>query len=256
MNSMTRKISSTPTACRLTVDGMAMLGATRHEIMGIRYTDAPGGAAPAAPAATPAAPAPNESTIVPPAAPAADTVVVPINPSTGLPYTPAETQARISVLNGENKAAREAREAAERERDAAQQQTAAVLAALGLKPDGSKADLTPEQLQAQVAERGSAAETTARENLVLRVSPGLAADADKMLDSRSFTDQLSKIKADDKAGVDALVKQWVEDHPEHKLAAPAAAASGGAQHTGTVPTDKRPTKSTAIADRYKSQGAK
>lgn len=268
MNSMTRTIAP---ACAVDLNGMAVIGMTRHALMGIRHAEDTGGAAPAAaPAASPTqtalgaptAPAPaatgtpatqtptggaqTPQTGAQPAAGAAETPPA-INPATGQPYTAAETQKFIADLRGENKTHREAAATEKARADAEAGKLSAVLAALGLNADGSAAAKTPDQLTAELNERNTAVETTKRENLVLRVAgkAEISADADKMLDSRAFNDKLSALPSADKDSVETLVKEWVQEHPDHKTI-PAAASSGGVAHAGGVPTTQRKTLSEAL----------
>lgn len=125
--------------------------------------------------------------------------------------------------------------------------------AAGFNPDGSKyTELTPEQVQQKLAESSGTVDNTQRENLLLRVTPKLGADADKLLDSRSFTDQLHKLVKDDRAGVEALVTKWTTEHPEHKIAPPPAAASAPGGHTGTQPVTGRKSRADALTEKYPS----
>lgn len=246
--------------CRIGADGLALIGTTANEIRGIRYAvpaePAPAPAAPAEPApAAPPAATPPAATPPAPATPA-DPPVATINPKTGKPFTPEETATRISELNAENKTAREAKEAAEKERDAATERSNNILKAAGFNPDGTAySEIDPAKLQADLATRTAAADTTARENLVLRVSSSQEhrANADALLDSRDFSTKLAALKVDDREGVQTLVDEYVKnDAARFGITAASAASSGGTAHTGTpIDPTARKTKSAAIAEHYK-----
>lgn len=239
-------------------DGMAVVGRTLHDLRGIRFDEGTGGNQPAAPApganppapqstapgTEPTAPAAQSTTATPPAAPAPNPALGP----DGNPWDPARAGARIAEVNAEAKANRERATALEAEKAASDKRLADVLAALGLKPDGSAAEKTPEQLAAEVSQATTRQDEIARENIVLRVA-GATVNADRLLDSRGFVTELSALKADDRAGVEALVNTWVQKDPTLTVT-PAAAASGGAGHTGTAPSTARKSREAAIAERY------
>ena len=245
MNSM---ISTIPTA--RTIDGLAQIGMTRHQVMGIRYEGDEGGATPPGGPAPAPAPAPGGPSPVatPPAATPPVIETPPINKLTGKPYTPAETQAYISTLRDESKTQRETREAAEKRATEAEETANRILRAAGFNPDG-----TPyKELDADAIAKGKAAsdaerDTTKRENLVLRVA-GASVNADKLLDSRAFNNKLSSIAVDDRAGVEALVKEFVEKDESYKVTS-AAASSGGTQHTGAKPSTDRKSLQEALDER-------
>lgn len=156
---------------------------------------------------------------------------------------------RAEAANERAAAAQQAQEAA-----AAKQQRDAVLAALGIKPDGSQADPDPAELQTRIQTTQAEAENTKRENLVLRLGPGLGANVDRLLDSVSFRSKLSALAVDDREGMTALISEAIGLDPSLKAAPPAATASGGTQHTGTTQTGERKSKSAALAERYGSGG--
>lgn len=258
-----------PQPVKLDSFGLAQIGSTKHEIMGIRYhsdpanppSQNPPAPAPATPpAGTPATqPNPQNNPAVPLTQPGTgDTPPAGSTPPATPSYTPEQTQAKIAELNAEAKGYREAKEAAEKAASDAQAQRDAALKALGINPDGSAVGKTPEQLASELADRTSAVDETARENLVLRVSgkTEIQGNADAMLDSRSFTEGLKAFKPDDRAGVEKYVTDWVGAHPEHKLAAPAASSSGGVTHAGTQPTTQRKSMSAALDERFPRGGAK
>lgn len=256
----------TPTAER-GPDGLAIIGRTLHDLRGIRYEQGEGGNQPPAPAAPPAAPsstptpapaAPAAPTPPPaaPSAPASTEQPPAVNPKTGQPYTAAETQAYIAELRNEAKTNREAREAAEAAIAAQNAALQAALVALGVQPDPSQPPADPAALQATIAERTQAAEQVARENVVLRVagSRPVPANADALLDSRAFTSRLASIAVDDRAGVEALVDEFVTNDDRFRTTPAPAAASGGAAHSGATPSTARKPVHQAIAERIAAQG--
>jgi hypothetical protein len=261
-------------------DGLAVIGRTLHDLRGIRFDgdeggNAPAGQQPAAGQPTPGQqpagqpshqrstspfPGPAPRGEQPPAAPPAPTgdpvpggapteTPAPTNPApapaTPGQYTPEQTQQYNRQLRDEAKANRERAEAAEAARNDS-------LKALGLQLD-AEGNIVPIPKDAPPAEAVAAQterDNTARENLVLRVSPSLAADADKMLDSRAFAQKLSELEPDDRAGAEALVRDWVKDHPEHGLAPLPAASSGATAHAGGAPVNGRKPREEALKARY------
>lgn len=250
---------------KLDAFGLAQIGSTKHELMGIRYhgdpanppsANQPAGTPPAAtPPANPNAPA---SPLTQTTAGTGDTPPAGSTPPAAPQYTPEQTQQKIADLNAEAKASREAKEKAEKAQTDAEAKTAAVLAALGLNADGTAVGKTPEQLQAELAVRNDAVADTARENLVLRVAGAtdIQGNADLMLDSITFKAGLKAIKPDDRPAVQKYVTDWVTAHPEHKLAAPAAASSGGTTHAGTQPATQRKSLTAALEEKFPRGGAK
>lgn len=248
MNSMIRK---TPVPC--TIDGLAQIGMTRHQVMGIRYAGEEGGAGGAeggaggteggeAKGGAKGAEGGTEGG-------AKETVITtpPINPKTNQPYTAAETQIYIAELRNESKTQRETREAAEARATEAETRANAILRAAGFNPDGTKyEELDPARIQAQKTESDSERDNTKRENLVLRVA-GATVNADKLLDSRAFNHKLSSIKVDDRDSVEALINEFIEKDDSYKVTS-AAASSGGTQHTGAKKTTERKSLAEALAE--------
>lgn len=238
--------------------GLARIGTTANDIRGIRYRQAnpadndpgtppaPAAPTPPAPGSTlPGAPAPTPPAPTPPAAPA-DTA-----PALRFEDLDDRTQKYVKGLRTEAENHRLAKEAALADAAAAKTRADAILRAAGFNPDGTPyTDVTPEALQAKLQNTTTDAETTKRENLVLRVGPALGADVDKLLDSRSFTSRLEGLKADDREGITSLITEAIEKDPTLKTGPAPAAASGGATHTGTTPTGTRQSKSAALQARY------
>jgi hypothetical protein len=135
--------------------------------------------------------------------------------------------------NGEQETARGSKDAVladlARERDKRQeteQKLDAVLTALGLKEAGQ--DVDPKQAAADLA-------VTRAENAVLRVGAGIA-DVDALLDSKSFTDSLAKVDANDRAAVKAHIEAFVQANPRYAAQAagqgpvPAVRDAGAGAH--------------------------
>lgn len=242
----------------LDIDCMARIGANKHSIMGIRFhtgdpANPPSQSAPnpTPPGATPPATTPPPATDP---APKADETPPAINKATGKPYTPAETQEYITKIRGEAKENREKFETEKQRADAAEARSNEILKAAGFNPDGTPySEIDPEKVTADKAKSDAERDNTKRENLVLRVAGkvSIGADADRLLDSRAFTDKLSSIAVDDKDGVETLIKEWIEKDPSYKVTS-AAASSGGTTHTGTTPPSGRKSMADAVDAKYKT----
>lgn len=119
----------------------------------------------------------------------------------------------------------------------AQAQREKLLAALGLKADGSDADPDPSALAAQITEAQAVAWTNAVELSVVRSALAVGADSEKLIDSRAFIDSLDEFvdldpnTAEFKKKLADHVKAYVDKHPTFKAAAPGPARSGG-DHPG------------------------
>lgn len=87
--------------------------------------------------------------------------------------------------------------------------------ALGIAPE--KPD--PEKIASELATTRSQAVQLARENAVLLAAPRVGADAQALLDSRSFADQIAKIDPADRAGIEAAIKAAVETNPRYAFTA-------------------------------------
>lgn len=287
MNSTIRKTPTTPLAA-CGPDGLALIGRTRYDLMGIRYrqsggtgegagaaggTDAGAGGAGAgagaggdngagagagAGGAGAGAGAGNGATgtgstaASSTAASAAETPPA-INPATGVAYTPAETQAYIATIRQEAQQHRTLAATEKQRADDAEASRNAVLAALGLNPDGTQASKTADELAAEATQYKSSADKVARENLVLRTAstavPGSTINVDRLLDSVQFQTKLAGVNPDDRAGVETLIREFVGTDDSYKVTS-AASSSGGTTHTGTTPTDKRKSMEEAVSANY------
>jgi hypothetical protein len=280
---MTLPLSPARPAVLADDDGLAVIGRTLHDLRGIRFDNGTGGNAPApqqsaVPAPPPGVnpPAPEQQPAPAPASPPAPAPAAPapaqqpaapalppepaINPRTGQPFTPAESQARIQELNREAQTNRERAETAERERDAANARANDILRAAGFNPDGTPyTEITPEAAAAAISGTTAERDTAVREALLLRVvgTTEHRANGDALLDSRDFVGRLSAIGTTDRAGVEALVDEFVQkDAARYGTTPPPAVSSGGApQHTGTPNTPARQSKADAIAARYPGRAA-
>lgn len=256
-------------------DGLAVIGTPAATIRGMRFRTADPGAntppagatqTPPAPNAdpNPGTPAPSPS---PTPAPAPGGTPAPApggNPPSGDPAPGGDapvrfedldprTQAYVRGLRQEAATERTARSAAEQARDAANERSNAILRAAGFNPDGTEyVDESPEALRTRLSERDTAVDNTRRENVVLRLAPTLNVNADRLLDSRSFTDRLHRLGTDDREGISALITEVLGQDPSFRSGPAPAASSGGTTHTGTPQNGERKTKSAAFASRYEA----
>lgn len=179
----------------------------------------PAAGAPAAPPA--AAPAPDAAQV------AADAAQEPVN---GVKFADldAQTQAYVRQLRSEAQTHRERAESLE---TAKETREAEIRKALGLDPKDGEQAADPAQ---QAAELTSKYETAQRENTVLRLAGTLGANADVLLDSRSFSDKISGMNPGDTAAITAAITEFVANHSSAQLVT-AAGSSGtaGAGNGGT-----------------------
>jgi hypothetical protein len=110
-------------------------------------------------------------------------------------------------------------------RQEAEARLTGVLKALGLDTDTSK-QRTPEQ----IAEEAKAAEKAAQLELTAyRVGATLpTVNIGLLLDSRSFSDTLSKLDGSDQAAVKAAIVEYVKDKPQYLTGRPGAGTSDAA----------------------------
>lgn len=167
-------------------------------------TPATPGTPPAAPGATPASPA---APATPPAPPAAERVE----------DLPAWAQ----------KALTDARKDAGDERVAAKT-LAAIQKALTPEAEGTPAD--PEALTKALAERDTAAKQAQTELATYKLAGTLGADAEALLDSRSFLAKIADLNPSDTAGIKTAIEDAVKDNP--KLKAVLAAPKSGTNFSG------------------------
>jgi len=106
----------------------------------------------------------------------------------------------------------------------AQAQRDKVLAAFGLKSDGTE-DQSPERLAAQLEQFQANTWELTVENTVLRAAPKLGADAEALMDSNRFLDSLAEL--DDNADLEKHIADFVAQNPKFKTAQQGAPRSGG-----------------------------
>jgi hypothetical protein len=208
---------------RTTLDGMAGIGRTRLDLMGIRFDENDGGNTPPAPAA-PATPA------VPPAATPPATPAAPERPAgENVADLPAWAQ---KIITDTRKEAGDHRVAL----TASETRTAAILAAAGITPDADPV----EAARTATAERDTAtanALTSARE-LAIYKAAGTLADPSKLLDSNAFLTSVSGIDPTDGPAILAAITAAVTANPNLKAARAAGASSvdnpGGTGETGQI----------------------
>ncbi|MER7726395.1 hypothetical protein [Streptomyces sp. NPDC096323] len=113
--------------------------------------------------------------------------------------------------------------------------------ALGLVQGDQQA--TPEQLTQQLAESQKAARETAVHLAAYKAAQAENARADRLLNSRSFTDRLAQLDpaaADFGEQVKAAITAEVATDPDLYKARPGGAVKGGADFSGGGPADKKP----------------
>lgn len=123
--------------------------------------------------------------------------------------------------------------------------------ALGLVKDDQQA--TPEQLTQQLAESQKSARETAVHLAAYKAAQTEQARADRLLNSRSFTDKLAQLDpaaADFGEQLKAAIKAEVATDPDLYKVRPAGAVKGGADFSGAGAGDRKPaTLNDAIAAR-------
>ncbi|GAA3237259.1 hypothetical protein [Streptomyces lavendulae] len=128
--------------------------------------------------------------------------------------------------------------------DAARQElTAQLLGILDPAKAGQKA--TPEELTQQLTTAQAQARQTAVELAVYRTAAAAGADADALLDSRTFADSLADVDPTDTAAVTAVIKAAVQANP--RLATrPAGPQVGGSEFAGAPPQGVTATQFSAM----------
>ena len=194
-------------------DGMAQIGPTRHQLLGVRFFNDEGGAGapPADPPATPPAPP------APPATP-------PATPQPPAPQPPAPVQYK----GNPDDYVRELREESKTHRIAAEKAAA----------DYQAAQAERETATAQLAE-------TQRTLAVVRTASKAGANADALLDSNSFMKTIADIDPTDLAAVEKAITDAVEKNSALRAAALPAMSGGGHQGGGTP--KPKPTLTSAVS---------
>lgn len=202
--------------------GLALLGRTLADLRGHRFTDAPGGGAPApaappAPAEPPAEPAPK----------ADDKPADPTAPLGDVPFDqlPKATQDEVRRLRELDKTHRSEKAAMQAQLEAGM--TPAQRKELG-KLLGYEKDDTPDV--AALTETATTATTRAqalessnadltRANIVLLEAPDAGGNSRLLLDSKAFTDSIKGLDPADSGAIKTAIETWLTAHPEHKAAA-------------------------------------
>ncbi|MFI8817463.1 MULTISPECIES: hypothetical protein [unclassified Streptomyces] len=112
--------------------------------------------------------------------------------------------------------------------------------ALGLVQDDQQA--TPEQLTQQLADSQKAARETAVHLAAYKAAQTEQARADRLLNSRSFTDRLAALDpaaADFGEQLTAAIKAEVDTDPDLYKTRPTGAVKGGADFSGSGPGEKK-----------------
>lgn len=194
-------------------EGLAIIGRTRHDLMGIRYEGEEGGNTPPAPPAggeptpppAPPAPAPPAPTPQPPAPPAPQ----PPSPSSQQP---------IDFRGDPNEYIRELREESKSRRQANEQLTTQV----------GELTQTNETLTAQNAQ-------LARANAVILAAGGLGANAAAILDAKSLDSKLAAVDPSDPEAVKTFITEAMESNPAFKTGPTLPPTSGGGHQGGQPP---------------------
>ncbi|GAB2519506.1 hypothetical protein [Paramicrobacterium agarici] len=194
-------------------DGLAIIGMTKHQMMGIRYIEGDGGATP--PADPPADPTPSATPPAEPTPPAQQTP--PATPPTE-PQPPA--QPPVQVHGDRDEYIRELRSESKERRIALE------------KLQGEHQTAT-QSLATATEER----DRYARELAVVRNAGALNANADLLLDSASFQKDLASVDPSDNEAVKAAITAALEKNAAYKTG-PALPPSSGGGHQGGQPSDK------------------
>lgn len=183
------------------VDGLAVVGRARHDLMGIRYEGEEGGnTPPVTPSADPAPPAPTVAESV--------------------DQLPEWAQKELGKVRQE---AAQYRTKAQTAADNAQKELTDKLAvALGLKPDAAT---DPAALTASLTQAQQAAQQSARELAIFKAAAATGADPSRLLDSNSFMSSVAGLDPTDGAAVTAAITAAIAANPLLK-AVQAASASG------------------------------
>lgn len=166
------------------------------------------------------------------------------NPEADATRREAEETARQETARAEQeKAVREAVERAKKEtRDK-------LIAQLTGQKAGEPAP-DPEDLARQLEQQRADAETARAELTVFRAAAQHGADPNRLLDSRTFMQELGKIDAADAEAVGKLIKATTDKHEHLRAAAPTARRSAP-EHTGGTSSAPQPLDlGTAIAGAY------
>lgn len=141
---------------------------------------------------------------------------------------PVKAKAEIERLRAENGKDRTTAKTKAAE-DARNELTQTLGKALGLIKDGEEKP-DPAKLTQQITETAAEAKQAKTELAVFKAAAKHGADADALLDSRSFLAKLKDIDPSDTKAIDTAIKDAVKDNP--KLKAVLAAGQSGADFSG------------------------
>lgn len=217
-----------PTACRLTVDGLALIGTTASTIRGLRFhtgdpanppsQNQPPATDPATPptpppATDPATPPPGTPPAATPPAPNPDPLTQPVG---GVPFDqlPKETQSEVKRLRQN-----EIRIKSELATGISDERRKELGKLLGYEKDETP---DPAALTTAVGELTATRDTLTSENsdlkranMVLLTAPDANANAALLLDSKGFTESIKGLDPTDTAAIKTAIETWVKDHPAH-----------------------------------------
>lgn len=215
-------------------DGLAIIGATRHQLMGIRYEEGEGGAGGDAAAQAAAA-----------AAAAAATPPWGDDPTK---FDPNKAWALIQNVKGDLAAEKQKREEAiaEAVKKASEETQKATLAQFAKLLSGeTEPETDPVKLAEKVTDLSSKVEAangeltkaqvevkTARlEREVAILAPTLGANAKLLLANEQFKTSIASAEPTDEAAISAAIQKAVQDTPTLKATSP---RSGGGEHQGAT----------------------
>ena len=215
-------------------DGLAIIGATRHQLMGIRHEQGEGGAAPAVP--------------TPPAAPPAVEAPKPPWGDDPSKFDPdkawnliqnVKTDLATEKQKREEAIAEAIKKASEETQKATLAQFAKLLTGEG-EPETDPAKLNDAlaALKGQVAEKDtnltkaqSDAKAAARDLQVAILAPSLGANTKLLLANEQFKTSIAAAEPTDEAAITAAIQKAVQDTPTLKATSP---RSGGGEHQGAT----------------------
>jgi len=145
----------------------------------------------------------------------------------------ARAEAAKSRVNAKQAAAEQARN------DVVQQ----IAKALGLAKDDAPAD--PAKLAEQLAASQREGQQARIELAVYKAAGKAGADADALLDSRSFLDSLKDVDPADSKQIGDLIKAALDNNPRYRASGQAPAPRGGTEPTGRP---SRPGKPASLTD--------
>jgi len=217
-------------------DGLAIIGATRHQLMGIRYEEGEGGAGGEAAGQAAAAAAATAATPTPPWG------------DDPTKFDPNKAWALIQNVKGDLAAEKQKREEAIAEavkKASAETQKATLAQFAKLLTGEAEPETDPVKLAEKVTDLSSKVEAangeltkaqveakTARlEREVAILAPTLGANAKLLLANEQFRTSIASAEPTDEAAISAAIQKAVQDTPTLKATSP---RSGGGEHRGAT----------------------